>query len=186
MFLATYTWLCVPWYCTAADDVSQGYEIHTLMLIALGSSLTYLEDDGRILVSRNIPEHDVDGHGAQQQRHTAGHSLHAGEGAVARGVHYRHPNVLIPETRGCPSLENIAGEGHRKWVWIHTVWTWCEYGINKNEMNSTKTIWVRMKFLIIKVVVWPKIRCTQFVPYPKCSGKMILNRLTYVVLDTVT
>lgn len=59
--------------------------------------LTYFQDDRRLFISRKVPEHDVNGHGTEQQRHTAGDPLHAGEGAAARRVHDRHPDVLVAE-----------------------------------------------------------------------------------------
>lgn len=66
---------------------------------------TYLNDDRRFSIFGNVPEHDVNDHCTQQQAHTAGDSLHPGEGAVAWRIHNRHPNVLVSEASGCPSVE---------------------------------------------------------------------------------
>lgn len=68
-------------------------------------ALTYLNDDRRASIFGNVPEHDVDDHGAQEQAHAAGDSLYPGEGAVAWRIHSRHPDVLVSEPSGCPSME---------------------------------------------------------------------------------
>ena len=69
--------------------------------------LTEGEEYGGVGVCRNVPECNVNGHGAQQQAHAAGNSLCTGEGTAPGGVHNGHPDVFIPEARGGPVVENV-------------------------------------------------------------------------------
>lgn len=56
-----------------------------------------MDDDRRVLVDRSLPEHDVDGHAAEEQAHAAGDPLGTGERASPGRVHNGHPDVLVPE-----------------------------------------------------------------------------------------
>lgn len=67
-----------------------------------------MDDDGRVLVDRSLPEHDVDGHAAEEQAHAAGDPLGTGERASPGRVHNGHPDVLVPEPWRRARLEDIA------------------------------------------------------------------------------
>lgn len=62
------------------------------------------------MIDRNVPEGNVDGHGAEEQAHAAGDSLGPGERTARRRVHDGHPDVFVPETGGRSGLENVPDE----------------------------------------------------------------------------
>ena len=70
--------------------------------------LTNGEDDRRLLVFGDLPEGDVDCHGAEQEAHAAGHPLCSGERATPGRVYDGHPDVLISKACRRPGLENIS------------------------------------------------------------------------------
>ena len=76
--------------------------------------LTNLEDDGGVSVFRNVPEGNVDCHGAEEEGHAAGDSLSTCERATPGRVNHRHPDVLVPEPKCCPILKDVPGRERYK------------------------------------------------------------------------
>lgn len=69
--------------------------------------ITQWKEYRRRLIDRNVPEGNVDGHGAEEQAHAAGDPLGPGERTARGRIHDGHPDVFVPEAGRRPGLENI-------------------------------------------------------------------------------
>lgn len=85
--------------------------------------ITQWKEYGRGLIDRNVPEGNVDGHGAEEQAHAAGDPLGPSERTARGRIHDGHPDVFVPEAGRRPGLENIPdGEKQVENHWSQTVW----------------------------------------------------------------
>ena len=77
---------------------------------------TYWEEDWRVLIYRNVPEGDIDGHGAEEQAHAAGDPLGTCERTTRGRIYDGHPNMFIPEASRSSGLKNIPDGEKQKHI----------------------------------------------------------------------
>lgn len=79
-------------------------------------AVTYWKEHRWARICRDVPEGDVDGHGAEEQAHAAGDPLSTCEGAPRRRIHDGDPDVFISETSRCSALENVPERKKNNWT----------------------------------------------------------------------